>query len=360
MLLENAGRSPEEAAFLAFMHDAIKSYDIRTEEAAGLLRIFPSRGSEEGFPMERIRDLAERALWNIEPMKYGLYSMSVLSKVGKMQCPGFNTPAGPFAIGGTCVAAAMAWEKRKVEYFTLSNKHVIKSMQDIRGGIWEAYKKGYPGRHGTLNIGTYICNSCYATGGNYRTPKIIMILATKHEWARRAMRQDSFVKEMSRAIELAVLKGKKVPDYWNTKYFRIHDSGDFFSEEYFGQWVKIAKKFPGIKFWAPVRMWILRPQLDKMLSRHPPPKNLILRPSLLHLDESPAEVRIEGLAAPTGVIKVKKDVKAKKTTYEKIPGVLGCPATLTMSDEPGAKTCEGQRCRVCWTNPEMPVFYAKH
>jgi hypothetical protein len=70
-----------------------------------------------------------------------------------------------------------------------------------------------------------------------------------------------------------------------TKYFRIHDSGDFWSPEYYDQWVEICEHFSAVKFWAPTRVWHLgwgRSLPDRK------PKNLILRPSALHyLDPAP-------------------------------------------------------------------------
>ncbi|HDR8014960.1 TPA: hypothetical protein QCY70_004928 [Bacillus cereus] len=34
------------------------------------------------------------------------------------------------------------------------------------------------------------------------------------------------------------------------KYFRIHESGDFYNQRYLDQWKEIARRFPGIKFLA--------------------------------------------------------------------------------------------------------------
>jgi len=36
----------------------------------------------------------------------------------------------------------------------------------------------------------------------------------------------------------------------STKIVRIHSSGDFYSIEYFNAWIKVAQKFPNIKFFA--------------------------------------------------------------------------------------------------------------
>jgi len=52
-------------------------------------------------------------------------------------------------------------------------------------------------------------------------------------------KNDDFVYKMSELI-----KKKKCP------YIRIHESGDFYSQEYLDKWIKICKKFPEKKFLA--------------------------------------------------------------------------------------------------------------
>lgn len=39
------------------------------------------------------------------------------------------------------------------------------------------------------------------------------------------------------------------------KLFRIHSSGDFFSDEYADMWYRIAKQFPSIRFLAFTKQW---------------------------------------------------------------------------------------------------------
>lgn len=64
------------------------------------------------------------------------------------------------------------------------------------------------------------------------------------------------------------------------RHIRIHASGDFFSQEYFNQWLKIASLNPQIEFWActkSIRFWIK--QLKNI------PENLTLTASLGGYDD---------------------------------------------------------------------------
>ena len=60
-----------------------------------------------------------------------------------------------------------------------------------------------------------------------------------------ASMKDSFVSDMIEAIYKAINKskyrGKQI-------YFRIHSSGDFYSQEYYEKWVDIVNEFPDINF----------------------------------------------------------------------------------------------------------------
>lgn len=72
------------------------------------------------------------------------------------------------------------------------------------------------------------------------------------------------------------------PAYKNAKkiYFRIHESGDFYSQEYFDKWVDIATAFPRVTFLAYTKS--LKFVLNSKKTR---PANFIIRYSLW--DDSP-------------------------------------------------------------------------
>lgn len=83
---------------------------------------------------------------------------------------------------------------------------------------------------------------CYAKSGAYLWDNV------KQAYEKRlTLTQDAarFFVVMSDAIskKIKAAKGKKVT-------IRIHDSGDFYSIEYFNQWQKIMKQFESVSFYA--------------------------------------------------------------------------------------------------------------
>lgn len=75
--------------------------------------------------------------------------------------------------------------------------------------------------------------ACYALRNNFLFSNVIKAGETRYELSKL----DQFVAEMT-----AFIKKKKV------KYFRIHSSGDFYSQEYVKKWIQIAKSCPETKF----------------------------------------------------------------------------------------------------------------
>lgn len=167
----------------------------------------------------------------------------------------------------------------------------------------------------------------------------------------------TWINYMYSAIRHEVLESKQ------PKYFRIHDSGDFFNAVYATAWGEVAKLLPQIKFWAPTRRWqthcgkksegavvtdagtvfkILTDQdrillAIKALAALP---NVTVRPSALDFDQDGPDV--EGLAAGSGSV-----------TYDGGTHLM-CPASLNSS------SCEEEECRNCWDRPEYEVYYLKH
>ena len=76
---------------------------------------------------------------------------------------------------------------------------------------------------------------CFATKGAYTWP------AVKAAYERRLThsKTDSFVPDM--VTELRRCK---------TTHVRLHDSGDFYNDEYLWRWIKIMEACPDIKFWC--------------------------------------------------------------------------------------------------------------
>ena len=67
-------------------------------------------------------------------------------------------------------------------------------------------------------------------------------------------------------------------------YFRIHDSGDFFSHDYWEAWRIAMVELPDVRFWAPNRTWA---HSSPTVSPSEIPENLAMRPSALHFNDPP-------------------------------------------------------------------------
>jgi len=100
---------------------------------------------------------------------------------------------------------------------------------------------------------------CYAASAELAYPAV-----QKHRWENFDLLQDfkGDIQGMSDLIERSF-------DYFGKNYsvFRIHESGDFFSQEYFDAWLDYIKKTPEITFYAYTKalpFWVAR--LDEIPS----------------------------------------------------------------------------------------------
>ena len=82
---------------------------------------------------------------------------------------------------------------------------------------------------------------CYAQDGWYRRALLKRI---RRENAEVAAEPAQFVADMRHDLAKA-----------RPKFFRIHDSGDFFSVEYIFAWMQVVHDHPDIKFWTYTRSW---------------------------------------------------------------------------------------------------------
>lgn len=69
-----------------------------------------------------------------------------------------------------------------------------------------------------------------------------------------------------------------------TVYFRIHESGDFYSQEYVNNWIEIVKQFPAVHFMG----YTKSVQFFKGIEL---PQNLVIRYSIW-ADSNPADIEI--------------------------------------------------------------------
>ena len=82
-----------------------------------------------------------------------------------------------------------------------------------------------------------ICGAfCYATKGAYTWPVVIAAYEARFQLSKQENFSDIIVKELDRR--------KKI------KRIRIHDSGDFYSDQYLNKWIKIAQQKSNIAFYA--------------------------------------------------------------------------------------------------------------
>jgi hypothetical protein len=247
---------------------------------------------------------------------------SLFTWTTKMSCPSFSLPAGPQAMGGTCPGSMPADIKKDGSYEEFSPP-----LSEVANG--------HP----------FICSICYAGKGNYMMYPSVSISQVIHKlWVDMALKDGTFVDSVVSAIESIqdpavekVLKMKAT----SGKFFRIHDSGDFFSQKYYQSWCQICEALPQIKFWAPTRVWVFEYWRD-VFAENPPPENLALRPSGLMLDMPPPD--IDGLDAGT------------TSHIGKFgSGVKDCPAYMSKT-----RSCASAGCRTCWTEPNRPVNYWTH
>jgi hypothetical protein len=147
-------------------------------------------------------------------------------------------------------------------------------------------------------------------------------LQQRYGWTLKQLQQGTFIQAMVSAI----LESKE-------SYFRIHDSGDFFSVEYVNSWRAIAQALPHVRFWAPTRSHLIGgPMLDALRALAALP-NVSVRPSAASFEGDVPEVA--GLSAGTSA-------SARMHTCRKPEQENKC-----------------MDCRICW-DKTTAVVYAKH
>jgi len=323
-------------------------------------------------------------------------TFGLLSKTSKMGCYSFNLPAAPSSLYGTCPASALGLYLVRPEEQLAARRGLIAQVAPT-----------------SIRERDFLCGGCYAMKGAYGNPSQLLKQSIIYAVTVDLLKTGDFVSVMVEAIQSARRKSDRqlrrapvdkrytVP---HPDYFRIHDSGDFFTPEYWRAWREIMQALPDVHFWAPTRMWALKGgACGTMRSQAPIPDNLALRPSALHFGDpapsgplgTPAQgpegrgvaVEIPGMAAGSG--------SAKKN---EIPdGVFPCPAYKLQSEGGGADpvlkegrtlthstgepltqggNCgrargldpererpmseQGAGCRACWLHKELPIYYQEH
>lgn len=287
---------------------------------------------------------------------------SLLSWTTKMGAPSFSLPAGASPMAGSCPGANAGQSivpdnvRRKAARVLLP---VLKAPQ--------------------VELAKSICEFCYAEGGQYATGSVQYHQLVRYAWVRRAVKHDmqgrpvrnpadsEFVQIMIDAINRADFKLREEPPQWQgQRFFRLHDSGDFFSVPYLHAWKAIANHFhpdnndDPINFWAPTRIWALGPKIIGEVNRlnGEEGSNLAIRPSAYHVNQHGPEDLGPGWAQDSVVYQPDIKVEAEGQTFD-----WDCKA-YAAADGPscrGAENPDGEvGCRVCWMRPDLRVNYTLH
>lgn len=334
----------------------------------------------------------------------------LLSWTSKMNAPSWSIPAGAPQLGGSCPGAvagqSIAPDTERAAAAKLVNIGLRRPV-------------GTP-----VNLAASICQRCYATGGQYSTGQVQYAQVLRYLWARQAIEvkvpgprgmSTAFVETMVYAIDNANyrLQGGKVttkedvvdpdtgeiktvkkaewmsPEPTGRRFFRIHDSGDFFSKNYLRQWKQIADRIPDVTFWAPSRIWATQWGIDLVNEINAPrsgsANNLIIRPSAYEINAAGPCRLGPGWAAPTTVIAAEGNLgmtpELEEYVYSKAqrvdPVMTGpdprydwnCQA-YAVDDKghtcrkavapPGYGGPDGKGCRACWIAPDASVNYTLH
>lgn len=110
----------------------------------------------------------------------------------------------------------------------------MKLIQPGNSKLHNAYMFNLPA---TKEVCNRKCAGCYAAREQVRFPAILEARTKRLNASKDTLFSTTII------TELTSLKTKP-------KYFRVHASGEFYSQEYISHWELIAKEFPQITFYA--------------------------------------------------------------------------------------------------------------
>lgn len=306
----------------------------------------------------------------------------LLSWTSKMNTPSWSLPAGAPEVGGACPGAVAGQS-------VVGEDRLIAAQKLVRKITSKA-----------VNLPQAVCQHCYATGGQYSTGQVQFAQILRYLWARQAIDLPAtapdgspstvFVETMVYAIhndDYHLNGGPKgaPPEASGRRFFRLHDSGDFFSKKYLEQWKQIANRLPDITFWAPSRIWATSWGVDAVNEINNPPGNLIIRPSAYEVNEHGPSDLGPGWAAASTVIAgpafLGMSPDREQYVYsisQKVPmrtsgpdprATWNCQAYSTDDAKhtcrkavapPGLGGPDGKGCRACWLAPNEIINYTLH
>ena len=312
----------------------------------------------------------------------GMKQSGLFSQTSKMSCLSWSIPAGHPTLGGTCPTATMTplrddnpygLEAGTAELARLAasvGARVAATMAPpgLRTLPVIAPASGLVARDdGRLAVNhlTSICTKCYAGKGGYGHPDTQTWQILRHEWTGamfKAGRAAEWIDLMTLALTVAQWREQKtrLAHGQDPNYFRIHDSGDFFSPAYMAAWLEICRRLPRMRFWAPTRVW-MDPHYQAVAASCPP--NLVLRPSAIHFGDPPPVLdpaRFPGWARGSSAAWVERD--AEGGLVWQCTAYAGEGATCANARAPDCS----RTCRYCWDAPHGfgqyggSVRYAAH
>jgi hypothetical protein len=288
----------------------------------------------------------------------GVGTTALLSWTSKMGAPSFSLPAGAAPMGGSCPGANAGQSivpdpvRRKAAKVLLN---VLKEPQ--------------------VELAKSICEFCYAEGGQYASANVQYHQMVRYAWVRRALQVDlhgnrtqdvrnsEFVSLMIEAIDRVDFKLGEEPEHFRGKrFFRLHDSGDFYSLAYLDAWKVVANHYHPdnndnpIVFWAPTRIWAIGDKVVQHVNRinGDGRSNLVIRPSAYHINQHGPEGLGPGWTMPSTVYA--KDAKPGAYDWD-------CKAYLVEKGPTcrGAENPDGDEgCRACWLHDDKRVNYTLH
>jgi len=179
---------------------------------------------------------------------------------------------------------------------------------------------------------TALCElACYARKAEVQYPDVLPCRERNLDESKK----ESFVADMIKTISWNVTSRKNTQD--KQIWFRIHESGDFYSLAYLEKWIDIARQFPNIHFLAYTKAVELIKLAGKM------PKNLVIRYSVWS-DTAPEQLEIAtSLKLPifTAFQPEILDQKVKADHYTKC-------------------LCDCQKCKKCYSKKLPKLAVAIH
>jgi hypothetical protein len=344
----------------------------------------------DGMPAIAIDKPVGGPAWNPSS---GSKATTILGWTTKMGAPSFSLPAGADAMGGACPGATAGQSIVPLKVRKTAANKVLQVLNDnpritAHGGGRETRENP---EVQSVNITKTVCEFCYAEGGQYATSGVQNAQLMRFAWALRAIRRtghatgvSEFYSVMLDAIDRADWKSHEEPEHFRPKrFFRIHDSGDFFHLDYLREWKKIALYYhptvggeglsfredgsiarfgrghpEPVWFWAPSRIWAVgKPHavaVSEINEKYG--DNFSIRPSAYHINQNGPF--LSGWAAPSTVYDHKHKPQGQGSAFD-----WDCKAYAVEKGPScrGAKNPEGQvGCRACWLHQDSAVNYTLH